>query len=178
MTIKRFIKKGWFRLRKALLFPLVFINHRLYMRLYVVILKSTGIKISGTPRFIAYSVKIDDFELISFGDRLVISSNVILLTHDYSYTTSLISIGRAPITDVGILGPINIGNNVFIGMNSIILPGTRIGNNVIIGAGSVVRGTIEDYSVVTGNPAKVIGDIREHAEKISKKNYVLRIDNF
>lgn len=52
--------------------------------------------------------------------------------------------------------PIEIGNNVWIGMNSIILPGIRIGDNVVIGAGSVVAKDIPSNSVAVGNPCKVI----------------------
>lgn len=49
-----------------------------------------------------------------------------------------------------------IGHDVWLGYNALILPGARVGNGVIIGAGAVVRGTIPDYSVVTGNPGQVI----------------------
>lgn len=52
--------------------------------------------------------------------------------------------------------PIEIGDNCFIGMNSIILKGTRIGNNVVVGAGSVVHGTFPDNCIIAGNPAKII----------------------
>jgi len=49
-----------------------------------------------------------------------------------------------------------IGHDVWLGYNALILPGARVGNGVIIGAGAVVRGTIPDYSIVTGNPGQVI----------------------
>ncbi len=52
--------------------------------------------------------------------------------------------------------PINIGNNVWIGMNSVILPGVSIGNNVIIGAGSIVSKNLPDNSIAAGNPCKRI----------------------
>lgn len=48
-----------------------------------------------------------------------------------------------------------IGHDVWLGMNAMVLPGARIGHGAIIGAGSVVRGTIPDYAIVTGNPAQV-----------------------
>lgn len=154
----------------------VYINGKLYMKLYRFLLKFTGLKFTGTPRFIAKSVKFDDFDLIALGDRLVVSSNVIFLTHDYSFTTSLISIGEKPKTDIGMLGPITVGDNVFIGMNSMLLPGTVIEDNVIIGAGSIVHGKIPANSIYAGNPAVFIGDIREHAQKMKEKNYLKRID--
>lgn len=49
--------------------------------------------------------------------------------------------------------PIVIGNDCFIGTNSIILKGTTLGNNVIVGAGSVVHGTLSDNCIIAGNPA-------------------------
>jgi len=147
------------------------------MKLYNMLLKKNGMNLKGTPRFIAKSVRFDDFDKITLGDRFVASMNVHFLTHDFSYTTALISIDEKPKTDIGILREIVVGDNVFIGMNSILLPGTKIGNNVIIGAGSVLRGTIPDFSIVTGNPAKVTGDIREFAQKVkSRKEQELRID--
>lgn len=147
------------------------------MKVYTKLLKSNGLKFNGSPRFIAISVKFDDFDRITIGDRFVASMNVRFLTHDYSYTTALISIGEKPETDIGILRNIKIGDNVFIGMNSIILPGATIGNNVIVGAGSVIRGHIPDYSIVAGNPSIVIGDIRDYANKLkSRREQDLRID--
>lgn len=48
-----------------------------------------------------------------------------------------------------------IGHDVWLGHGALILPGAQIGNGVIVGAGAVVRGTVPDYAVVTGNPAQV-----------------------
>lgn len=56
---------------------------------------------------------------------------------------------------------VTIGENSFIGAGAIVLPGTTIGKNCIIGAGSVVKGIVEDYSIVAGNPCRVIGDTRK-----------------
>lgn len=49
-----------------------------------------------------------------------------------------------------------IGHDVWLGYGAMVLPGAKIGNGVIVGAGSVVRGTVPDYAVVTGNPAQVV----------------------
>lgn len=57
--------------------------------------------------------------------------------------------------------PIVIGDNCFIGMNSIILKGTTIGNNVVVGAGSVVHGTFPDNCIIAGNPARIIRQINQ-----------------
>ena len=52
--------------------------------------------------------------------------------------------------------PIIIGDNVWIGMNSVILPNVKIGSNVVIGANSVVNKDIPDNSIAAGNPCKII----------------------
>lgn len=57
--------------------------------------------------------------------------------------------------------PIEIGDDCFIGMNSIILKGTKLGNNVIVGAGSVVHGTFPDNCIIAGNPAKIVKKLDE-----------------
>lgn len=55
-----------------------------------------------------------------------------------------------------VFGEIEIGDNTFVGVGCLILPGSRIGRNCILGAGSVVRGPVPDDSVVFGNPAQVV----------------------
>ena len=54
------------------------------------------------------------------------------------------------------VGAVNIGNDVFVGTDAVILPGVSIGNQVIVGACSIVTKDIPDNSVVAGNPAKII----------------------
>lgn len=51
-----------------------------------------------------------------------------------------------------------------------ILPGVEIGNNVIIGASAIVTKSIPDNSIVGGNPARIIGNVNELFERISKYN--------
>lgn len=53
-----------------------------------------------------------------------------------------------------------------IGAGAIVLPGSKIGKYCIIGAGAVVKGTVEDYSIVIGNPAHKIGDTRDPKYKL------------
>lgn len=66
--------------------------------------------------------------------------------------------------------PIKIGNDVWIGANSIILPGVNIGNNVVIGAGSVVTHDIDDNVVAFGTPCKVVKQITEYDKNYYRKN--------
>ncbi len=175
--MKRKINRFFFHFSKFLIGYLIYLDPRLYMKYYTKLLKFQGLKMKGKPRFIAKSVKFDDFDRISIGDRLIASMYVQFLTHDYSYTTALIANNQTPDTDTAVLKDITVGDNVFIGLNSILMPGTNVGNHVIIGAGSVVRGNIPDYSLLLGNPAKIIGDVREYGEKVSQRtNLSLRID--
>lgn len=68
--------------------------------------------------------------------------------------------------------PITVGNNVMIGINSLIMPGVTIGNNVIIAGHSVVTKDIPDGTIVAGVPAKPISTIDKFMENFSKKETV------
>lgn len=105
--------------------------------------------------------------MVSIGEYCKITNGVIILQHDYSR-----SVLRRVYGDVvGESKKTIIGNNVFIGMNSIILMGANVGDNVIIGAGSVVSGTIPSNVVIAGNPAKIIRTLDEHYN-IRKRKYI------
>lgn len=94
--------------------------------------------------------------LISVGDDVMLSSNIRILAHDAST-------GKAGAhTKIGI---VRIGNNVFIGADSIVLCNTRIGDNVIIGAGSVVTHDVPSNSIYAGNPARFVCSFDEFQEK-------------
>ena len=56
---------------------------------------------------------------------------------------------------------VTIGDNVWIGGNTVIVPGVRIGSNTVIGAGSVVTKDIPDWVIAAGNPCRVIREITE-----------------
>ena len=103
--------------------------------------------------------------MLKIGDYCKITKGVTILTHDYSRSVLRRVYGEI----IGEAGQTVIGDNVFIGMNSIILMGSRIGNNVIIGAGSVVSGVIPDNCVAAGNPCRVLCELEEHYQKRKEK---------
>jgi acetyltransferase-like isoleucine patch superfamily enzyme len=136
------------------------------MRALLPVLRAAGVRLDGEPRYIAPSVFFDDFDRVELGDRVVLSSNVSLLTHDYSWTTVLAATGRLRGGDEAVVRGIRIGHNVFVGRGALLMPGTVIEDHVIVGAGAVVRGRIESGSVVIGNPARRVGSIAElHAKQ-------------
>ena len=97
--------------------------------------------------------------LISIGDNVTISTNVTILAHDAS--TNVVGAGTK-------LGRVSIGNNVFIGIGTIILCNTHIGNNVVVGAGSIVTRDLPDDGVYAGSPARKVCSIEEYRQKMQK----------
>jgi acetyltransferase-like isoleucine patch superfamily enzyme len=89
--------------------------------------------------------------LVEIGDEVTISGDVSFITHDGSGWLVHDDRGRR-----FRYGKIVIGNHVFVGAGSIILPGVNIGHRVVIGAGSVVTRSIPPETVVAGNPARII----------------------
>lgn len=94
--------------------------------------------------------------LITIGNNVTFAPNVHILAHDASTKFHL---------GYTLIGKVNIGDNVFIGAGSIVLPNVSIGSNCIIGAGSVVSKSIPTGSIAVGNPAKVIGSISDYINK-------------
>lgn len=67
--------------------------------------------------------------------------------------------------DFDLFGRVTIGDWVYIGTHSLIMPGVTIGNNVLVAAGSVVTKSIPADMVVGGNPAKIICTVKEYYER-------------
>lgn len=101
--------------------------------------------------------------LIEIGNDFKTSSGVQFITHDGS--VHVLRNLYSDLRNIDLFGKIIIGNNVFVGFNAIILPGTIIGDNVIVGAGSIVRGKLEPNSVYAGVPIKYICSIQEYKDK-------------
>lgn len=98
--------------------------------------------------------------LIRIGNNVTLAPRVHILCHDAS-TKQFLGYTK--------IGRVEIGDNVFIGAESVVLPGVSIGNNVIIGANSTVTKSIPDRSVAVGSPARVICSLDEYLDKNKKK---------
>lgn len=120
--------------------------------------RKQGVRI-GNRTHIFSNISNGEPYLISIGDDVTISNNVSLITHDASVKHYIENK-----TDV--VGKIVIGNNCFIGMSSVILPGVHIADNCIIGAGSVVTKSVKEKGTVWGgNPAKQISTVETLRKK-------------
>lgn len=97
--------------------------------------------------------------LVTIGNNVTLAPQVYVLAHDAS---TKIPMG---VTKVG---RVTIGNNVFIGAKTVILPNVTIGDNVVIGSGSIVTRDIENNSVAVGNPAKKIMTLDDYIKKNSE----------
>lgn len=89
--------------------------------------------------------------LITIGDNVTVSFDVVFINHDGVGWLLRDAVGRRYK-----YSKIKVGNNCFIGAHSIILPGVSIGNNCVVGAGSVLTKSVPDGCVVAGNPARYI----------------------
>ena len=93
-------------------------------------------------------------DYIEIGDNCVMASGITIIdSNAHQVHSADRTIGRD--TPKGI----SIGDNVWIGLNAVILKGTIIGNNCVIAAGSVVKGTFPDNTIVQGNPAVNAGQV-------------------
>jgi acetyltransferase-like isoleucine patch superfamily enzyme len=90
---------------------------------------------------------------IHIGDRVTIGANTTIVDSDFH---PLNPGAREADPKAGRKAGVSIGNDIFIGMNCIILKGSNIGDNSIVGAGSVVSGSFPPGSIIGGNPARVI----------------------
>ena len=97
--------------------------------------------------------------LISIGDNVTMAPRVHVLAHDASTCNYLgyVKIGR-----------VVIGNNVFIGTDTVILPNVKIGNNVIVGAHSTVTKDLQDNGVYVGTPARYLCSVEKYIEENKK----------
>lgn len=135
---------------------------------YISYLKKLGVTIGNRVTFFYPAKTIVDIQhpwMISIGNDVQITKGVIILTHGFDWSVAKNKFNHL----LGNSAPVTIGNNVFIGVNSIILPGVTIGNNVIIGAGSIVSKDIPNDCVVAGNPAKIISTIDDYYTKLKNK---------
>lgn len=100
-----------------------------------------------------YNVTILDIGSVRIGNNVMIGPSTLITTVNHPLSPA----GRRK--HLGIMKPVTIGNDVWIGGNATILPGVTIGNNVVVAAGAVITHDVPDNVVVGGVPAKIIKQI-------------------
>ena len=109
----------------------------------------TNIEI-GENLYANYGLIILDEAKVCIGNNVLIAPNVLICTVSHPLSASERN------TQYGEVKPIRIGNNVWIGANSIILQGVEIEDNAVIAAGSVVKNNVPMNTIVAGNPARIV----------------------
>lgn len=123
-------------------------------------LNRMGAKIDESVQMsVPESVRLDETTpwMLEIGKNVYIAEGVTILTHDASW---LVLAGEDGVLR-GHIAPVSIGNNVFLGINSVVLCNVSICDNVIVGAGAVVSNSIRTPGVYSGNPAKKIMDLEQ-----------------
>jgi acetyltransferase-like isoleucine patch superfamily enzyme len=146
-------------LKKLYLLYLSRFNHAKFV-------STLGVNAGENNRYIGVTTSTFGSEpyLITLGEHVTLTSGVKFVTHDGG-----VWVFRDEFEKIEVFGKIEVSNNVFIGLNSILLPGTTIGENVVIAAGSVVRGNIQSDSVYGGVPAKKIMSLQDYKDKVMSK---------
>ena len=113
----------------------------------------------GKNFFANYNCTLLDVAGIKIGDNCQMAPNVAIYTAGHP----IHPVTRSSAYEYG--KEVTIGDNVWLGGNTVVCPGVHIGNNVVIGAGSVVTKDIPDWAIAAGNPCKVIRLITEADRK-------------
>lgn len=114
----------------------------------------------GKNFFANYNCTILDVAKVTIGDNCQLAPNVAIYTAGHPVHPDTRNSGY----EYGI--SVTIGDNVWIGGNTVICPGVRIGSNTVIGAGSVVTKDIPDWVIAAGNPCRVIREITEEDRRL------------
>lgn len=118
----------------------------------------------GKNFFANYNCIIIDVAKVRIGDNCQMAPNVAIYTAGHPVHPA----SRNTAYEYGI--EVTIGDNVWIGGNTVIVPGVHIGSNTVIGAGSVVTKDIPDWVIAAGNPCRVIRKITEEDRRFYFKD--------
>lgn len=141
------------------------IKRNIHRVLFHSLYKNNKVILYGVPKYInakniafGQNVRINDnvffhaSNKIKIGNNVTFSHGVTILTESYNVDDY-----KAYCKKEHKSKPVTIGNNVWLGVNAIVLPGIKIADNIIVGAGSIVTHDLtEEYTIYAGNPAKKI----------------------
>ncbi|WP_373974792.1 sugar O-acetyltransferase [Vibrio vulnificus] len=121
----------------------------------------------GNNVYANFNLTLVDDTHIYIGNSVMIAPNVTIATAGHPIDPEL----RRKVAQFNI--PVHIKDNVWIGANSVVLPGVTIGENSVIGAGSVVMKDIPANVVAVGNPCRVLRPIGEHDRRYFYRDKVI-----
>ena len=98
------------------------------------------------------------------GDHVMMGPEVIIYTRNHETSRVDITMDKQGFRPIQ---PVYIGNDVWIGRRVMIMPGVHIGDGCVLGAGCVIAKDIPPYSVVVGNPARIIKNRQDEAKKLA-----------
>lgn len=124
-----------------------------------------GVVVGNNTKIASYDFGSEPF-LIQIGSNCHITKGVRFITHDGG-----VWVFRSEIKDIDVFGKIIIGDNVYVGNNSTILPGVTIGSNVVVGANSIITKSIPSNCVAAGSPCKIICSINSYKDRMLKHNF-------
>lgn len=125
--------------------------------------RSIGVKVGKGCRLINVSFSSEPY-LVTLGNH-VSATATRFETHDGG-----VWVFRGELPEIDVVRPITVGDNVFIGYGSVILPGVTIGDNVVIGAGSIVSRDIPSNSVAAGVPCRVLKSLDDYRAGVSMRS--------
>ena len=125
--------------------------------------KNQTLRQQGEGCFIAKNAGLPDGYLTAIGHNVWITDGCQLLCHD----ASVIMLNLRDATHLDRVAPITLGDHVFLGNRTTILPGITVGSNAIVGAGSVVTRDIPEGEVWAGNPARRICTTESYRERVA-----------
>lgn len=131
--------------------------------------KIMGVKFGKGCKFIGNPIETFGSEpwAITLGDHVELTNGVQIITHDGALWVAR-SLDET-LKNADVIKKVNIGNNVFVGTNTVILGGVTIGDNVIIGAGSIVNKDIPSGSVAVGSPCRPIKTLDEYITSVKSR---------
>lgn len=117
----------------------------------------------GKNVFIGHFNYIDGYNKVVIGDGCQITNYVSIVTHSTHNTIRLYGYkGLTSNSEIGLLSKeVSIGEFSYVGAHSVIMPGSKIGKGCIISAFSFVNGSFPEYSILRGQPARIIGNTKD-----------------
>jgi maltose O-acetyltransferase len=124
--------------------------------------------------YIGPRARVSSYGKVVFGKGTIIGPDLVIHTANHNYQKDIKTIPYDAELDIK---DVVINDAVWIGSNVIILPGVKIGKGSVIASGSVVTKEVSDYSIIGGNPAKLIkmrDNIEDFKNLLMSENYYLK----